>query len=341
VTAYTVVIPTIGRPGLLTLLADLQHGQGPTPAEIVVVDDRPDTGAPVPALPIEHFDGVRIVRSGGRGPAAARNAGWRSARSEWIAFLDDDVRIPPDWPARLADDLAALPPEAAASQARITVPLPAHRRPTDDERGTAGLANARWITADMAYRRRALAEVGGFDERFPRAYREDADLALRVTKAGHRIERGERITTHPARRAAPLASLRAQAGNVDNALMRRKHGRSWRSMTGAGSGRIGRHALTTAAALAAMTFAAGRQRRWALAATAAWIGLTVEFAVPRIAAGPCTAGEIGRMVLTSVLIPPAACTHRVAGELRHRRARPDRDAGDTALPAATAPGYSR
>jgi hypothetical protein len=47
------------------------------------------------------------------------------------------------------------------------------------------------------------------------------------------------------------------------------------------------------------------------------------------------------MVLTSVLIPPAACTHRVAGELRHRRARPDRDACDTALPAATAAGSSR
>jgi hypothetical protein len=342
VTDYTVVIPTIGRSGLLALLADLQHGRGPTPAEIVVVDDRPDTEAPVPTLPIEHFHDVRVVRSGGRGPAAARNAGWRSARSEWIAFLDDDVRVPPDWPARLADDLAALPPEVAASQARITVPLPAHRRPTDDERGTAGLANARWITADMAYRRRTLAEAGGFDERFPRAYREDADLALRVTKAGHRIERGERITTHPTRRAAALASLRAQAGNADNALMRHKHGRSWRSITGAGGGRIGRHALVTAAALAAVIFVAGGQRRRALAAAAGWMGLTAEFAVPRIAAGPCTAGEIGRMLLTSVLIPPAACAHRLAGELRHRRAGPDDDVGDTpAAPVATAAESSR
>jgi hypothetical protein len=341
VTDYTVVIPTIGRPGLLALLADLQHGRGPSPAEIVVVDDRADTEAPVPALPIEHFDDVRVVRSGGRGPAAARNAGWRTARSEWIAFLDDDVRVPPDWPARLADDLAALPPEVAASQARITVPLPVHRRPTDDERGTAGLANARWITADMAYRRRTLAETGGFDERFPRAYREDADLALRVTKAGHRIEHGARVTTHPARRAAPLASLRAQAGNADNALMRRKHGRSWRSMTEAGSSRLGRHALTTSAALAAITFAAGGQRRWALAVAGGWLGLTAGFAVPRIVAGPCTTGEIGRMLLTSVLIPPAACTHRLVGELRHRRVRPDGGTGATAVPVAPAEEASR
>ena len=59
------------------------------------------------------------------------------------------------------------------------VPLPTDRRPTDWERNTAGLAGASWITADMAYRRTALEAVNGFDERFPRAYREDADLALR------------------------------------------------------------------------------------------------------------------------------------------------------------------
>ena len=43
---------------------------------------------------------------------------------------------------------------------------------------------ASWITADMTYRRSALAEVGGFDERFPRAFREDADLALRLQAGG-------------------------------------------------------------------------------------------------------------------------------------------------------------
>ena len=73
----------------------------------------------------------------------------------------------------------------AATQGRFEVPLPGDRRPTDWERSTGGPGAARWATADMAYRREALAAVGGFDERFPRAYREDADLALRVrTPAG-------------------------------------------------------------------------------------------------------------------------------------------------------------
>jgi histidinol-phosphate phosphatase family protein len=314
---YTVVIPTTGRETLRPLLETLLAAPDPRPAEILVVDDRPGTpgGLGVP-------DGVRVLRSGGRGPAAARNLGWRTAKSEWIAFVDDDVVLAADWSRQLADDLLPLPPEAAASQGRITVPLPAGRRPTDDERGTAGLETARWITADMAYRRSALVEVAGFDERFPRAFREDSDLALRVAEAGYRIAQGERRTTHPARRAGFFASLKAQRGNADNALMRRKHGVLWRQRTGAGSGRLGLHALSTVAGLAALTLPVLRQRGKAVLAAGVWAGLTAEFATRRILAGPLTPGEVARMAVTSVLIPPAACYHRIRGEVAARRRRP-------------------
>jgi histidinol-phosphate phosphatase family protein len=313
---YTVVIPTTGRETLRPLLGTLLAGPDPRPAEILVVDDR----AAGPGLDIP--PGVRVLRSGGRGPAAARNLGWRTAKSAWIAFVDDDVELAPDWTRQLADDLLALPPEVAASQGRIRVPLPADRRPTDDERGTAGLEHARWITADMAYRRGALTEVHGFDERFPRAFREDSDLALRVAEAGHRIVRGERLTTHPARRAGFFASLKAQRGNADNALMRRKHSALWRQRTDAGSGRLGRHALSTVAGLAAVFLLVFRRRGEAALAAGVWAGLTAEFATRRILAGPATPGEVARMAVTSVLIPPAACYHRLRGEIAARYPRP-------------------
>ncbi|URM93134.1 HAD-IIIA family hydrolase [Actinomadura madurae] len=325
----TVVIPTLGRESLrLTLhalLAAPGDGAGPAPREIIVVDDRPAPGAPLP-LPPSAGPEIRVIRSGGRGPAAARNAGWRAATTPWVAFLDDDVVPEPGWPARLAADLAALPPEAAGSQGRVTVPLPDDRPPTDWERNTAGLADADWITADMAYRRRVLAGLGGFDERFRRAYREDADLALRALDAGHALVRGERRVTHPVRPAGFWASVRAQAGNADDVLMWRVHGTSWRTRAGEGRGLLRRHVLTTAAGLAALAAvpAAPRARGGAavaLAAGAAWTALTARFAAERIRPGPKTPREVTTMLVTSAVIPPVAVRHRLRGLAVHRRAR--------------------
>jgi GT2 family glycosyltransferase len=312
----TVVVPTIGRPSLAATLARLGAD-----LPVVVVDDRPSPSPPL-TLPA----GVLVVRSGGRGPAAARNAGWQRAGTPWVAFLDDDVVPEPGWAEALGKDLAALPDDVAGSQGRIVVPLPPERRPTDGERHTAGLAEAHWPTADMAYRRSALEAAGGFDERFPRAYREDADLALRVRNAGHRLVRGERVTVHPVRQDGFWASVRFQRGNADDALMRRRHGPRWRHLIGGPRGRLRRHAVTTALGLAALACGTGAvvsgRRAWARAAVAAaagWGAMTAEFAWARIAPGPRTAPEVLRMIVTSVVIPPVACGHRLRGEWEVRR----------------------
>jgi HAD superfamily hydrolase (TIGR01662 family) len=324
---YSVVVPTVGRASLRVLLDALANGDGPAPAEIVVVDDRVD---PAPALTMPAAPGapaIRVIGSGGRGPAAARNAGWRAATTEWVVFVDDDVVPAGDWRARLSADLAGLPAGVAGSQGRVRVPLPDDRRPTDWERNTAGLEGAAWITADMAYRRTALAEIGGFDERFRRAYREDADLALRVAAAGHLLVRGAREVTHPVRPAGFWASVRAQAGNADDVLMRRLHGPDWRARAAERRGRFARHVATTASALVALA-AAGRSPRLRAAAAGAWAGLTAEFAAARIAPGPRTPDEVARMLVTSVAIPPAAVAYRAYGLLAHRRAGPWPATGD-------------
>jgi hypothetical protein len=311
-----VVVPTLGRPSLRRLLDALRAGSGPAPALVVVVDDRP---APDGPLDLPDWDRLRIVPGAARGPAAARNAGWRETATPWVAFLDDDVLPPRSWSADLGADLAGLPAGVAGSQGRLHVPLPAGRRPTDWERVTAGLAGACWATADMAFRRAALVRVGGFDERFPRAYREDADLALRLMDAGFGLARGTRVVDHPVRPAPPWISVRTQAGNADDALLRRLHGRDWRSRAGAARGRLSGHVVITAAGLAALVGLVARRRRAAAVGGLVWLGGTAELAWARIAPGPRTAGEVARMVATSVAIPPAAVAYRLRGEIAARR----------------------
>jgi histidinol-phosphate phosphatase family protein len=326
---YAVVIPSLGRPSLRSLLLALAAAEGPRPEWLVVVDDRAAPSAE-PVVDVRELpDGIArhvlVLAAGGHGPAAARNRGWQAVPVDvdWIAFLDDDVLVPPDWCAALAADLAAADAAGlAASQAEIDVPLPEHRRPTDWERGTAGLSGAWWITADMAYRRDALAAVDGFDERFPRAFREDADLALRVQNTGRRLVVGRRHTLHPVRPTGRWTSLRQQRGNADDVLMRRVHGPTWADRAGASTGRRPRHVLITAAGLLAVGGALVRRPRPALLGALAWAAGTAEFAWARIAPGPRTRDEVTTMLATSAAIPPAAVWWWLRATLRPTPPRP-------------------
>jgi GT2 family glycosyltransferase len=309
--AYDVVVPTVGRACLAATLDALDHATGPRPERILVVDDRPSPDGPLPLG--RAGDRVQVLRGGGRGPAAARNVGWRAATAPWVVCVDDDVVPGPTWRADLAADLEAAAADVAGVSGRLRVPLPDDRRPTDWERNVAGLASARWITADLALRRTALASVGGFDERFRRAYREDADLAARLASAGWRLEGGRRSSEHPVRPADRWVSVRLQAGNADDPRLRLRYGRRWRQVTGVHKGRRGRHLAVTAAGTAAFAAAATGRRALGGLAVAAWAAGTAELAWARIAPGPRTSDEVVTMVATSVALPPAATWHWVRG----------------------------
>jgi histidinol-phosphate phosphatase family protein len=308
--SFDIVVPTTGRP---SLTAQLERLEGAGAQRITVVDDRVEgRRLTVPA-------GIELLRSGGRGPAAARNAGWRAGgSSRWVAFLDDDVQVGPDWGERLVEDLERLAPTAGACQGRVRVPLPPGRPPTDWERHVAALQDARWITADLCVRRAALVSVGGFDERFPRAYREDADLALRLMDAGWTLARGARVVEHPVGRAGPWVSVGKQAGNADDVLMDALHGRGWRERAGAPRGRLRAHLATTALGATALGAILARRPRAAATLAAGWGLATGELAWRRIAPGPRTAREVATMAATTAVLPAAATFHHLRGRARAR-----------------------
>ncbi|MEU0315724.1 HAD-IIIA family hydrolase [Nocardioides sp. NPDC006273] len=318
----TIVIPTLGRASLWTLLDALASQTVPLHRPVIVVDDRPDGDDLVVG------DGtidVEVVRTGGGGPARARNIGWRHTRTPWVSFLDDDVVPDVCWYRDLIADLRLLEDypeqEIVGSQGRLTVPLPGGRRPTDWERGTAGLETSAWITADMSYRRDRIAAVGGFDERFRRAFREDADLALRLGADHGRIVTGSRHVTHPVRPSDDWASVRAQAGNADDILMRVAHGPGWHERARAPEGRRKAHLAVTAAGALGVAGLLSRRRGLATTGAMGWLAGTAELAWHRILPGPRTADEIRCMLLTSAAIPAAATWHLLRGVRLHHGAK--------------------
>ena len=165
----TVVIPTVDRVDLLRRCL-----RGLTGAQVLVVHDG-DAG--IEALLDElAVPGLRIAE---RGVSAKRNAGWRAATTELVAFTDDDCEPAPGWL-----DAAV----AAAGHADLVAgPVSAH--PDDHVTGLW----ARTVTANepgfypgcnLLVRKDFLEKVEGFDPRLHGG--EDTDLAWRVREAGAR-----------------------------------------------------------------------------------------------------------------------------------------------------------
>jgi len=177
----SVVIPTRDRPDRLRgLLESLAEQDGPD-FEVVVVDDGgADATAAVlsePPLP------VRSLCGPGRGPAAARNVGWRAASGELVCFTDDDCRAAPGW-------VAALTEAAAGSDAVIVVgrtepdPHDAQPQTAFTRSNLVTSLNRDFHTCNIAYPRALLARLGGLDESYPFPAAEDTELAWHALEAG-------------------------------------------------------------------------------------------------------------------------------------------------------------
>lgn len=184
----SVVLATHERPERLArALASLRAQDLPSARyEVVVVDDA--SGPATRRLLAEESERtekaqLQVLRHDvARGPGGARDAGWRAARGELVAFTDDDCEASPSWLSKLVQ--AAREHPGAIVQGR-TVPNPA------DGDGTATFAHTLSVdrlgpwyeTANMLYPRRVLEAIDGFDPSFSRTG-EDADLAWRAMAAG-------------------------------------------------------------------------------------------------------------------------------------------------------------
>jgi glycosyltransferase involved in cell wall biosynthesis len=186
--------------------------------ELIVVDDGEDREVRGYLDALERSGRLVGLRSGGRGPAAARNAGLRAARAPIVACTDDDCEAPPGWAEGLRSRLAAT--GAAAVGGRVEpaggTPLPACISQAITNGFAAALnrdpLDAAFLTSNnVAYRADALREAGGFDEAFDEAGAEERDLHARLRDRGRKLVFAPEVVVRHRARLGWGGLLRQQA----------------------------------------------------------------------------------------------------------------------------------
>jgi len=318
----SVVVATYERPDLLLCCVDALLDQT-LPAsryEIIVVDD--GSGREVRERVMAALSQRRrLARAptlrflwmpANRGPAAARNHGILAARGAIIAFTDDDTKPLPDW---LQQGVKAIAEGADAVAGKVEVPLPAV--PTDYERDAAALETAEFVTANAFVRRDLLASIGGFDERFRSAWREDTDLLFRLRASGAIVRSAPAARVlHPVRPARWGVSLGQQRKVMFDALLYKKFPRGYRRY-------IRPHPpweyyAAVAAGLCAIVNAFFGRWSLALACILLWVAIAAVFAWRRLSHTSHAPRHVAEMLVTSLLIPWVSVYWRARGALRFR-----------------------
>jgi GT2 family glycosyltransferase len=196
-----VVIPAHNRSDLLeqclASIAEQEFEDGEM--EVIVCDDgSTENLAPL----VDQFQGkiprIQLLRQvEARGPAAARNIGFRSSSAGIFVCLDSDIICGPNYFKRMVGALKMNPDWVAAEatllsrdgSSSILLDAPENRGGT-------------FPSGASAYRSEALERAGGFDEEFLLPACEDADLAARLIQLGQYGYVPEALAYHPARRVS-------------------------------------------------------------------------------------------------------------------------------------------
>jgi hypothetical protein len=207
-----VIVSFEAREALLAALASVRAHAG-LPVETIVVDNASADGS-ADAVRAAFPEALVVANPDNVGFARACNQGWRAARAPFVLFLNPDAELLPGaLPALIAllqarTDVGAAGPRTRSADGSIQVSTGPDlgllaewrqrrlvlgvsrrdaRRLAEAEALYAREREPGWVSgACLAARRVALEAVSGFDEGFF-LYEEDADLCLRLRKAGWRV----------------------------------------------------------------------------------------------------------------------------------------------------------
>ncbi|MEZ0610355.1 glycosyltransferase [Fibrella sp. WM1] len=308
----SIIIPTYKRPGLLrTCLAALAEQTVSLMAfEVIVVDDGNDPPTALATRQMAQQTGLTVrylAQPERRGPAAARNRGWRVALAPLIAFTDDDCQPERTW---LATALARFEQGAQVLTGQVVMPPDRHQ--------TKLPQNPDSITANLFCCRNVLDFVGGFDEAFDSVWREDRELQFKIIRAGISISPcPEAVVVHSTPPAPWYGPLRDERRNRYDALLYKRHPHLFREHMPAYTGRIRRYYFSIIALMGGAVGLLLGQPQVALIGLAVWSALTILLFVERMPS-QLTPVALGQTLLTSVATPFLSVYWRLHGAVTYR-----------------------
>ena len=187
----TVCIASMGRASLVRTLRSLEEQDCPSPFRVVVVDDSVDhaarrvvdAGAPWKlAIEVRHVGSQNI--------ATARNACLAEATGTFVAFVDDDEWVEPQWLASLVQTAKSWQADAVFGPVEPVYPVGTPQRIIRSglllrRPGPTGAPVANGGTGNVLLRRASIERLAmQFDERFGRTGGEDTDFFHRFSRNG-------------------------------------------------------------------------------------------------------------------------------------------------------------
>ena len=175
----TVIIPTLNGAAFIeaALISVLQ--QTTSRDDVIVIDN--GSGDETLTILKRYEPRITVLKEDKPGASAARNAGLRIAKGDFIAFLDHDDQWPADRHAALLSCLLSSGANAAVGRLRILV-----------EPGTDGRSYESWdgqidpkMLGTCLFSRSLIESAGFFDETI-RGHWEDNDFYLRLVETGMR-----------------------------------------------------------------------------------------------------------------------------------------------------------
>ena len=172
--------------------------------EIMVVDDgSTDNTAEIAQSRARAWSGrLSVICKANGGPASARNAGVTAMDDDVdvVAFIDSDCIAEPDWLACLVERLATTSASGVGGPLlNMVAPgwISQYLHAAQFYRHRVRHHKVDYlVTANVAFRRAALEEVGGFSRRTG-VWGEDADLSFRLLQSGHTLLLAQQgIVTH-------------------------------------------------------------------------------------------------------------------------------------------------